>query len=131
MDKYQFEQQLDNLLDYMLNSGLDQAFPLTHLPPNFIDKNFKQYIAILISKGFIKPLSVNFQSGSQEFNEVVVLTPEAILFRKYSGFVAEAKQKRKEARRWNLETWKIGVDSLVAFLSLAISIIALIVSLAK
>lgn len=128
MGKYQLEQKLDNLLTYMVNFGVKHATIINRLPIEFRDDNMVQ---MLLSRGFIQNMTTDFPGGPVTFPTVISVTPAGVWFAHFSGFVAEAKQKSKEQRRYNFEGWKLGWDSVVSLSALLISLFALYISSSK
>lgn len=131
MSKYEFEQELDNLLGHLVKFGVNRAYPIDAIPQEVYGHDLRQNLDILVSHGLIKYFEADFGDTKQKFHQLILLTPVGIEFHRYQGFVSNAKRMRKENRRWNLEYWKLGYDSLIAILALILSIIALIFSLEK
>lgn len=128
MEKYQLERKLDTFLAYMVTKGPHLATRIDQLPKNIRDNNLVQ---MLLSRGFIKNLVADFPNGPASFPTVISVTHAGVWFIHFGGFVAEAKQKSKEQRRYNFEGWKLGWDSVAAILALTISLWSLYISAMK
>jgi len=128
---YYKEQQLDQILKWFA-SRANTACQVSQIPLQISLPEKREIANILQSFGLIKPMRVEFNSGKPvTFPDIYSITPEGVRFANFDSFVALAKRKHKEDRRFDFEYFKIGYDSIMAMLAIIISIVAFFISLKK
>jgi hypothetical protein len=127
-DNYEFEKKLDQLLDYFAKSGTHPV-QLSRLPE---DSDNKKMLSILRNRGLIEPMRTRYDNGNfiDHYN-LVYISDAGVDFAYSSGFVIEAKKKRREQRKWNFEFWKISYDTFISIFALIISALALYIAMTK
>lgn len=129
MKKYDTEQRLDALLAYFAEHGVRRSVDIRYTPEHLRYSDFKELLSMLEHRGFVEPYTTTFSDGKPTtFYSVYSVTPAGVWFVRHSGFVREAKEKYKEQKRTNFETFKMGWDTVIALVSLGISFAALFIA---
>lgn len=130
---YSFEQSLDEMLAYFASQGSHQTILASELPKRFIDEKLSDKIDTLLAYGLIVAASFDFGDNKPPvtFPGLYSVTPWGVNFSRSNSFVDIAKHQASLRRRFNLETWKIGFDTIIAILSLLISLAAILIALLK
>lgn len=130
MNDYKTEKELDQLLGYCVKQDVTKPIMIKTISAQFPDYNLATLLPMLEFRGFVIPFSCTFNGRESPdiFYSLFQVTPAAIYFVHNSSFVDSAKQKQKEKRRFNFEYFTMGWDTLIAFISLVISAIALFIA---
>lgn len=130
MNKYKFERQLDSLLLFFADRGTRRPVEINKIPSKFQDQDLEKMIDILKSLELVISLSHDFHDGKEpvEFPNILHVTSAGVMFTYNSSFVDLKKSQNKRNKILDFEYFTVGWNTLIALLSLAISIIALCVS---
>lgn len=131
MKNYQFEKELDDLLRQYCEVGTGAAVQTQTLTGYTDDKSFESKIDILKSRGLIKAAKLPGYMGGGYDRDFNVLTPEGVDFNYSTSFVEEAKKQDKANSKFAWESFKVKSETIIIFLSLLLSIIALLVAVFK
>lgn len=131
MDYIALCHRLDSLLAYFASRGTGHAVPLNNLPAEFQTPELRTMLDMLAARGFVLPVTIQYDGAPTSFHQVLAVTPAGVWFAQSSSFAAEAKHQARERRRWDFEFFKIGFDTVIAILSLLISVSALVIAALK
>lgn len=133
MKKYDNEQQLDALLQFYCTASVGKTIPITSIPNELQTPNLHKQLFTLEHHGLIAPLSVVFDNPTKPvtYKGFYSATNNGMWFYQNTSFVEQAKLQRRAKRRYDFEYFKLGYDTLIAFVSLGISVAALLVALLK
>jgi hypothetical protein len=128
--KYEFERQLDNLLEFFASQKDDHVTNIKEIPVKFQNNNLFKLLSSLEHLGFVIPFSFDFKDGRgpAAFPYLYTVTPAGVHFANTSSFVENAKTQKKERQLFNFKYFTMGWDTAIALLALIVAIVALIKS---
>jgi hypothetical protein len=127
MKKYELEIAADNILKYLADFGSRRAVTIQQISDELNLQNAQIILDVLIARGFVENLSHRF-SGAEPvtFCDVYCITPAGVYFATSNSFVSESKDRNRKRKFTRFEVFKMGWDTIIAIVSLIISILALI-----
>lgn len=130
MSEYKIEKELDELLKFLVNYGTNRVIQIQEITAQFPNYNLSKMLPVLEHMALVIPFVFDFNDGKSptKFPYLFQVTPAAIHFVQNSSFVEIAKQQQKEQRRFNFEYFTMGWDTVIAFISLVMSIISLFIA---